>query len=364
MRNSLPKLLDLVKPATQVSRAKGSLQLMEHWSRDHKLLSYPTEAPHNIAYVGGERSYMMLGSLVKLERALMNWTMDKLVSEHGFTPVVVPNILYDNIVDRCGFPTTSARSQVYKISANNVDSILDENEDKRLDGEGSSHSCIAGTSEFALVSLHIGDSITADELPKRYCASSRCYRAETSRTSSEWGLYRVHYFNKVEMVALTMPDQSSRIHDEFLEIQRDIFSQLNLGFKVLEMPDDDLGLSAVKKYDIEAWMPARQRYGEVSSTSNCSDYQTSRLNITYKKMLESDGQLETESGFVHSVNGTACASIRSLIAIIEQHQTEDGRVSIPQPLIEYMDGIETIPTEEDRELLSELELYPTRSLTP
>lgn len=331
-------------------------KLMEHLCRQHKLLSIATSSPFNIAHVGGNKSYVLLGSLAKLERAVIRWTMDELTTKHNFTPVVVPNIIYDHIIERCGFPTKSARSQVYKISNNCDESILDA---ARVDpnDSGKPNSCIAGTSEFALAAIHIGDTIPSEELPKRYCALSRCYRAETSESASEWGLYRVHYFNKVEMFALTMPEESGRMHEELVNIQQDLFGQLGLKFRVLDMPEDDLGLSAKRKFDIEAWMAGRKRFGEISSTSNCEDYQTSRLNIKFSQMTEKDNQLQLNEGWPHSLNGTACSTIRLLIALVEQHQTDDDRIRIPEPLRPYMGNIESIPSAED-ELLAELDLYP------
>ena len=349
--------MDLIRPVTRRAPENFKPLLMEHFAKQHKLLSLPTTAPKNVANIGGEKSYLLLGSLAKLEQALMNWTMDQLVSKYEFEPVVVPNILHDHIIERCGFPTKSERSQVYKISGTTKESILDESSKSANDSK-SLHSCVAGTSEFALASIHIGNSIPREELPKKYCAMSRCYRAETSSSSSEWGLYRVHYFNKVEMFAFTMPNKSAEMHDKFLGIQKDLFRQLDLHFQVLDMPPDDLGLSAVRKYDIEAWMAGRQRFGEISSTSNCADYQSSRLDITYTAMVEHNNQLQIDKEFVHTVNGTACSSIRTLIALLEQNQTEDGRVLLPDVLIPYMGGIGQLPTEHDREQLKELDLYP------
>lgn len=360
---SIPRLIEHFKPPRCIKSTSTDKrpQLMEKFCQSHKLLSYPTLAPKNIGHVCGEKSYVLLGSLAKLERALMNWTMDELLSRHNFTPVVVPNIIFDSIIEKCGFPTKSDRSQVYHISGNSEESILEPKEintTSDLDSE-LVKPCLAGTSEFALASMHLSDSIPFEDLPKRYCALSRCYRAETSNISSEWGLYRVKYFNKVEMFAFTTDDDSDNVHEEFLKIQRSLFEQLELEFKILDMPEDDLGLSASKKYDIEAWMPARQRFGEISSTSNCRDYQSSRLNTRFSKMFELNGQLQVSNNFVHTVNGTACSSIRTLIAIFEQHQSEDGsQVAIPKVLVPYMDGVESIPTEDDKRLLAQLDLYP------
>lgn len=357
VNSSKPKLIELVKASVNRKSINYEPLLMEHFCQKNKLLSMPSKLPRNVSHLGGERSYMLLGSLARLEKALLRWSMNELVSKYNFTPVIVPNIIHDHIIQNCGFPTKTSRSQVYKISGNNEESILDENA-PRENSDNKTHSCLAGTSEFALASIHIGDSIPVEELPKRFCAVSRCYRAEMSKSHLEWGLYRVHYFNKLEMVALTSPDKSNQMHHEFLNIQKDIFTQLGLQFQVLDMPDDDLGLSATKKFDIEAWLCGRQRYGEISSTSNCEDYQSSRLNIKYEEMIERDNQLQVENGFVHTVNGTACSTIRTLIALIEQHQTEDGRVRIPEPLVSFMAGTSTIPTQEDKELLVEVDLYP------
>lgn len=359
---SVPKLIELVKPNLAKKFTHDfKPRLMEHIAQHQKLLSIPSNTPRNVSNVGGERSYVLLGSLARLERALMRWTIKELTTKHKFIPVVVPNIIHDHIIERCGFPTKSRRSQVYKISGTNEDSILDENNTSIGDVGSKNLSCIAGTSEFALASIHIRDSIPVDDLPKKYCALSRCYRAETSSTAAEWGIYRVHYFNKVEMFAFTMPDRSKEMHEEFLAIEKDLFKQLGLQFQILDMPDNDLGLSAKRKYDIEAWLPGRQRFGEISSTSNCGDYQSSRLDIKYSQMTERDNQLQIDTGFVHTVNGTACSSIRTLIALFEQHQTEDQRVELPDVLAPYMDGDKYIPSIKDLNQLKELDLYPNSS---
>lgn len=352
------RLIELVKPKSSHVNENFKRKLMEHLCKDHKLLSIPTRLPRNLSTVGGEKSYMLLGSLAKMERALMKWAMNELITKHRFTPVTVPNVIHDHIIERCGFPTKSTRSQVYKISASSEESILDEHE---TEPEDENKSCLAGTSEFALASIHIGDTIPIEDLPKRYCAMSRCYRAETTNINSEWGLYRVHYFNKVEMFGLSMPEESSEMHEQFLQIQKDLFTQLDLHFRILDMPQHDLGLSAKKKYDIEAWMGGRERFGEISSTSNCDSYQAQRLNIKYSRMVERDNQLDLDSDFVHTVNGTACSSIRTLIALIEQHQDENGKVNIPDCLIPYMNNITSIPTEDDRRLLENVNLYPSSS---
>ena len=356
----LPRVLKPCEPKVSASLAPDCTpKLMEHLAQGQKLLSMPVNSAKNVATVGGERSYVLLGSLARLEKALMRWTMKELISKHKFKPVVVPNIIHDHIIDRCGFPTDSQRSQVYKIPGTSEESLVEEDSTTLSNKRRKSLPCIAGTSEFALASIHIGDSIPAEELPKKYIALSRCYRAETSDISSEWGIYRVHYFSKVEMFAFTMPNRSEEMHEEFLSIEKDLFDQLSLQYQVLDMPDDDLGLSAKRKFDIEAWLPGRKRFGEISSTSNCEDYQSSRLDIKYSQMIEKDDQLTIDSGFVHTVNGTACSSIRTLIALFEQHQRQDGSIEIPQVLVPFMNNERVVPAPIDADLLNSIDIYST-----
>lgn len=165
---------------------------------------------------------------------------------------------------------------------------------------------------MALAGYFSGKTFSADELPKRVMATSRCFRAEATGSSEERNLYRVHTFTKVEMFAPCLPSQSDALLEEFREIQVQLFEGLGLCFKVYDMPVHDLGLPAYRKYDIEAWMPSRNDFGEISSTSNCTDYQSKRLNIYCR-----DGSTKLHA---HTVNGTACAIPRMIIALLEQYQ--------------------------------------------
>lgn len=178
---------------------------------------------------------------------------------------------------------------------------------------------------MALANFTSNKSFKASELPLRLMAVSRCFRAETSTLNEEKGIYRVHQFNKVEMFGVCEPKFSESFLEEFRQIQTDIFRNLDLNFKVLDMPPHDLGAPAYRKYDIESWMPGRKMYGELSSCSNCTDYQSKRLNIR----LES-GEL------AHTINGTAAAIPRLLIAIVESFQDPKGFVAIPKALQTYM----------------------------
>ena len=165
-----------------------------------------------------------------------------------------------------------------------------------------------------------------EDLPIRCAAVSRCYRAEASSIFEERGIYRVHQFNKVEMFSICLPSQSEQVHKEFLSLQTELLTNLGVHFKVLDMPPNELGSAAFRKFDIEAWMPGRGMYGEVSSCSNCTDYQSRRLHIKYGN----------EDDFVHTVNGTACAAPRLLITLIETFQSDDKTVKIPEILKQFL----------------------------
>lgn len=200
---------------------------------------------------------------------------------------------------------------------------------------------------MALAGYFAGFKLKADKLPVKVTAVSRCFRAETSALQDEKGIYRVHQFTKVEMFSVCRPTESTAMLDEFREIETNLFKNLGLHFKLLDMPPHELGAPAYRKYDIEAWMPGRKMWGEISSCSNCTDYQARRLNIT----VDDTGE------FAHTINGTACAIPRMLIAIIENFQREDGSIIIPEPLRPFM-RIEKIVK---RKILPELKLV--KSLT-
>jgi len=177
-------------------------------------------------------------------------------------------------------------------------------------------------------------TFTASELPIKLAALSRCFRAETSHVEEERGIYRVHNFSKVEMFAVTGTEtgnESEDFLDYLCQLQEKLFSGLGLHYRVLEMSPNELGSPAYRKHDIEAWMPGRKQFGEISSCSNCTDYQSRRLNIRYQ-----DGA--GTSKFPHTLNGTACAIPRMLIAVIESSQNKDGNVTLPEVLQKYMNS--------------------------
>lgn len=350
-------------------------QAGEDLLKSHRLIR--TATSHGISHVAGHRSYVLMGDAARLERALLMWTMRQLVKHHSFTPVIVPNLVYDDIVQACGFDPHGERTQVYSIRGRfgNASSMmfdklpvddhqvkggsLMQSDDASARESGSATAggavtgrsiCLSGTSEIPLVSLHIGKTFDVDStyredhLPKRYCALSRCYRAETGNLDK--GLYRVHYFNKVEMVALTRSGDSDQMMRSFVEIQESLFSQLGLTYRKVDIPADDLGPAAKTKIDIEAFFPSRGSYGEISSASDCSDNQCSKLGIRYRRLatqqelhdLPESEQEPFITSFAHSVNGTAAATPRLLLPILESHQLPDGRIAVPRVLQDYMDG--------------------------
>lgn len=335
-----------------MSKIKSAEQLL----RSHGLLRL-AGLDAGLSHVTGHRSYALLGDAARMERALLMWTMRQLVNRYGFTPVIVPNLIHDDIVSACGFDPHGRRTQVYTIRGTSSAPSQSTNV-SQTPTQGSvplppfmqnkRTICLSGTSEIPLVSMHLGKMFDVDsdypseQLPKKYCSLSRCYRAETG--NMEKPLYRVHYFNKVEMVSLVRgPEESDKMLQEFVSIQEELFSKLNIKYQKVDIPAHDLGAAAVKKIDIEAWIPSRDTYGEISSASDCRDRQCKNLNINLRRLATDDELTQSNSqdpfvtSFVHTVNGTAAATPRLLLPIIEAHQDkESGRIRIPDVLKCYM----------------------------
>ena len=259
--------------------------------------------------VSGNKFYYLKNEAVLLELALINFALNKLKLK-GFDLFITPDVAREFIVDGIGFNPRGNESNIYKI----------EDTDKYL----------VGTAEITLGGYYY-DTILDLKSPIRMAGLSHCFRKEAGAAGQfSKGLYRVHQFSKVEMFCLCKSEDSARIHDEFLELEEEIFTELEIPYRILNVCSFDLGAPAYKKYDIEAWMPGRGNrgeYGEVTSTSNCTDYQSRRLKIRYKD----NGQ----NKFVHMINGTAIASTRTIIAILENFQDEKGGVRIPNSLVKY-----------------------------
>lgn len=265
--------------------------------------------------VSGGKFHYLKNEAAELELALVMWAM-RLLREKGFTPILTPDIIRPAFAEAAGFRPKSEASQIYEISSHDM--------------------CLIGTSEITLAGLHHDKIFFPNELsqlPIKYAGFSHCFRAEVPhRGKMSRGLYRVHQFSKVEMFVVSLPEHSDAMHQELLDIQTDIVSSLGLHARVLDMPSHDLGASAYRKFDIEAWLPSREDFGEVTSGSNCTDFQSRRLNIRFKR----DGASSTD--FLHTLNATAVATPRLIMAILENFQLEDGRVKIPDVLVPYMGG--------------------------
>ncbi|KAK9809278.1 hypothetical protein WJX73_000344 [Symbiochloris irregularis] len=246
----------------------------------------------------------------------------------------LPNLTHPEVprgvLEKCGFQPRAENTQVYSI----MDSSL----------------CLTGTAEVPLGGLYMDQIIPEEQLPIKLAGFGHCFRTEAGAAgAASKGLYRVHQFSKVELFVLCTPSQSEAVLDELKAFEEDLFTQLGLHFKVLDMPTGDLGAPAYRKFDIEAWMPGLQRYGEISSASNCTDYQSRRLNIRFrpgtspadkKSASGSKGKVSTE--FVHTLNATACAVPRLIVAILENFQQADGSVLVPPPLQPFMGGMTKI----------------------
>ena len=257
----------------------------------------------------GNGFYFLKGDLVLLDLALQQFAVSEL-SKRGFTPTVTPDLAQDSVLEGIGFMPRGPETQIYSIENMNLSLI--------------------GTAEITLGGMYSGKTLTEEELPIKLCGISHCYRTEAGAAGrASRGLYRVHQFTKIEMFAFTLPEQSDAMHDELRQIECDLFDAIGVPYRVVDTATGNLGGPACRKFDLEAWMPGRGdagEWGEVTSTSNCTDYQARRLNIRYKQA----GKKGTH--FVHTLNGTAYALSRALIAILENHQNADGSVTIPEVL--------------------------------
>ncbi|MEW6549683.1 MAG: serine--tRNA ligase [Spirochaetota bacterium] len=266
--------------------------------------------------VSGTKFYYLKNEAVLLEMALVRYALDILRSK-GYTLFTTPDIAKTEILEGIGFNPRGAESNVYTV-----------------EGEGT---CLIGTAEITLGGYYSGAILEKAALPLRMAGVSHCFRREAGSAGQfSKGLYRVHQFTKVEMFAYALPEDSGAMHEELRGIEEEIFSGLGIPFRVVDTCTGDLGAPAYRKWDLEAWMPGRNggEWGEVTSTSNCTDYQARRLGIRFK---DEDGK----NKFVHTLNGTAVACSRAIIAIMENYQRADGSIAMPKALVPYL-GFEEI----------------------
>ncbi|HEY7151323.1 MAG TPA: serine--tRNA ligase [Solirubrobacterales bacterium] len=255
----------------------------------------------------GSRFAYLLGDLVTVELALERFAHDLLRGE-GLVPVVPPVLVREGPLLGSGF-FPGEREMIYEVPRDEL--------------------FLVGTSEVSLAALHAGDILAADELPRRYAGFSTCFRRESGAAGKDTrGIFRVHQFDKVEMFSFVQPEDSGAEHERLLAIQERILQALGLPYRVVDIPVGDLGAPAARKFDCEAWIPSQSRYREVTSCSNTTDYQARRLDCRFRP--EADAQ----PAHVHTLNGTAVAVGRTLIALIENGQRADGSVALPPPLVE------------------------------
>jgi seryl-tRNA synthetase len=265
------------------------------------------------AKVSGSRFYFLTGVGAELEFALINLAMEQ-AREAGFTQVVAPSIVKPRAMEGTGF-LGQAADDVYRI----------EGEDLYL----------VGTSEVAMAAYHSDEILDAGTLPRRYAAFSPCFRKEAgSHGKDTKGIIRVHWFDKVEMFVYTTVEESYAEHERLLAWEKEFLDKLELAYRVIDVAAGDLGLSAQRKFDCEAWIPTQGKYRELTSTSNCTDFQSRRLDIRTRE----DGQTVP----VATLNGTLTAITRTIVAVLETHQNADGSVTVPPALRPYLGGMEVI----------------------
>jgi seryl-tRNA synthetase len=321
IHNAMP---NLTHPEAPIGGEDASKEL-RHGKADVRPFSFPVQdhvalaEQHDLidfeggARVAGHGFYFLKKEAALLELALQQYTMEFLVRE-GFTPMVTPDLARGDVLKGIGFIPRGPETQIYSV----------ENHDLNL----------VATAEITLGGLYAGQVVEAEKLPIKLCGISHCFRTEAGAAGrASRGLYRVHQFTKVEMFAFTLPEQSEDMHNYFRDLECEIFDGLGLPYRVLDIATGDLGGPAYRKFDLEAWMPGRGtagEYGEVTSASNCTDYQSRRLDIRYKVKGEKGTQL------VHTLNGTAVAISRAVIAILENYQQADGSIAIPEVLRKWI----------------------------
>jgi seryl-tRNA synthetase len=293
-------------PEDELVREVGAVPSMDFEPRDHLELAGRMIDMDSAANVSGSRFAYLRGELVMLELALVRWALEKLRAR-GFEPVIPPVLVRERALYGTGFlPDTE--QQIYRLPEDDL--------------------YLVGTSEVALASLHDGEIIEAERLPLRYAGFSPCFRREAGAAGRDTrGIFRVHQFDKVEMFSFVAPEEAAAEHERILAIEEEILSELGLPYRVMNIAVNELGSSAAKKYDCEAWLPSQGRYRELTSCSNTTDYQARRLNIRTRR--------EKRMLTPHTLNGTAVAVGRTIVALLENGQQADGSVELPEVLVPF-----------------------------
>jgi seryl-tRNA synthetase len=260
------------------------------------------------AKVSGTRFGYLKGDTALLDFALINFAFGALIKE-GFRPVIPPVLIKKEMMEGMGYLEHGGEEDMYELEKDGL--------------------ILVGTSEQSIGPMHAGEILEAGKLPLRYVGFSNCFRRESGSYGKDTrGILRVHQFDKVEMFSFVKPEESDKEHEYLLKLERKLLEALKIPYQVIKMCSGDLGAPAARKYDLEAWMPGQGRHREVTSTSSCTDFQARRLNIKYR-----DGE---KTGYVHTLNGTAFAIGRTIIAILENYQEKDGSVLVPEVLQKWM----------------------------
>ncbi len=263
--------------------------------------------------VAGAKFYFLKNEAALLDLALQRFAIDAVIEE-GFIPHITPDLARPEIIEGLGFSPRGPETQIYSIEGHDL--------------------CLVGTAEITLGGMYAGKIFNEDELPLKLAGVSHCFRTEAGSHGRESkGLYRVHQFTKTEMFVFSVPEQSEAIHSELLRIEEKIFQALEIPYQVIDVASGDLGAPAYRKFDLEAWMPGRGSngdWGEITSTSNCTDYQARRLKIRVRRKQSKKNEV------LHTLNGTAISNARALVPLLENHQRADGSIGIPKALQPYL----------------------------
>lgn len=274
------------------------------------------------AVVAGQKFYFLKREAALLELALQRFALDQILPE-GFVPIVTPDLARPDVIEALGFSPRGEESQIYSIAGHDL--------------------CLIGTAEITLGGMYADSIFSEDELPLKLAGVSHCFRTEAGAHGRESrGLYRVHQFSKVEMFVFCRPEDSEAQHRELLRLERKIFDALEIPYRVIDIASADLGAPAYRKFDLEAWMPGRGDggdWGEITSTSNCTDFQARRLKVRFRRSTEGEGGTAgagKKNELVHTLNGTAISNARAIVALLENHQQKDGSIRIPAALVPYL----------------------------
>jgi seryl-tRNA synthetase len=306
---ALPNLPDPAAPDEDtVVRTEGEPRIPADPPRDHLELAGPRIDMERGARLSGSRFAYLRGDLVLVELALVRWTLEQLRG-HGFEPVIPPVLVREEALFGTGFlPDTE--QQIYHLPDDGL--------------------YLAGTSEVALASMHAHEILEGGELPRRYAGFSSCFRREAGAAGRDTrGIFRVHQFDKVEMFSFVAPEESPAEHERILAIEEQILRALEIPYRVVDIAVAELGASAARKFDCEAWLPSQGRFRELTSCSNTTDFQARRLEIRMRP------EHARRPEVLHTLNGTACAVGRTIIALLENGQRADGSVTLPAVLVPY-----------------------------